>query len=210
MDDKLTPLTPAMLDRLYRVEIEAVRRTLAEIVRESNSRRDADMKMLDERYAAQTVAITTAFASADKAVASALLAAEKAVDKAERAANERFAAVNEFRAQLADIMTSLISRAEAEAKFQALTEKLDNSIATSAADRMAITASINAVEARMMAFIGGVGDRVTVMQSRGVGGREAVTEGRADTQHTLAFVVAAVAVLGLVISTVLAFYFSHH
>jgi small-conductance mechanosensitive channel len=88
-------------------------------------------KMLDERYATQTKALdaafvsqqtatATAFGAADKAVQAALLAAEKAVVKAENASEKRFENVNEFRGQLADIQGTLISRVEADARFNDL------------------------------------------------------------------------------------------
>jgi hypothetical protein len=93
------------------------------------------MKMLDERYATQTkaldaaflaqqAAMTTAFSAAEKAVQAALLAAEKAVDKANTANEKRFESVNEFRGQLNDVVSSMISRAEAEARFNAVDGRL--------------------------------------------------------------------------------------
>ena len=55
-----------------------------------------------------------AFLNSDKAVVSALASAKEAVTKAENYANERFAATNEFRGQLADQAATLVTRQEAE------------------------------------------------------------------------------------------------
>lgn len=81
--------------------------------------------LLEERYLTQTKALDAAFLAAEKAVTTALASAEKAVTKAEVAATVRFAAVNEFRAQLADQATTFMPRAEAEQRVAALAEKLD-------------------------------------------------------------------------------------
>ena len=70
--------------------------------------------LLDERHHAQS-----------QAVAAALLSAEKAVGKAETAAEKRFDAVNEFRAQLADQASTFMPRSESEARASALAEKVD-------------------------------------------------------------------------------------
>lgn len=69
--------------------------------------------------------IQTQFGLSDKAIQAALSAAEKAVEKANTANEKRFENVNEFRGQLNDIMTTLISRVEAEARFTAMGEKVD-------------------------------------------------------------------------------------
>jgi len=99
-------------------------------------------RLLDERYQTQTKAVDAAFAAAERAVQSALLAAEKAVGKAETAAEKRFESVNEFRGQLNDIVTTLISRTEAEARMAAQSEKL-----TSIDERM--SARLRELESRV-------------------------------------------------------------
>lgn len=97
---------------------------------------DALSRMLDERYTTQTKALDAAFVSqqeamktaraADKeAVQAALLAAKEAVEKANTANEKRFENVNEFRGQLADIQSTLISRVEADTQFRALDEKFN-------------------------------------------------------------------------------------
>lgn len=52
---------------------------------------------LDERHAAQQLALLTALTTAEKAVDRAMQAAEKAVNKAEIAADKRFELLNELR-----------------------------------------------------------------------------------------------------------------
>ncbi len=49
---------------------------------------------------------------------------QRAIDKAEAASEKRLDAVNEFRAQLKDQQTTLITRAEAEARFTAISDTL--------------------------------------------------------------------------------------
>jgi len=89
-------------------------------------RYETQTKAVDAAFLAQQTAMQTALTAAERAVATAMLAAEKAVDKAEMAAEKRFEAVNEFRGQLNDIVTTLISRVEAETRMGALSEKLDS------------------------------------------------------------------------------------
>jgi phosphopantetheinyl transferase (holo-ACP synthase) len=74
------------------------------------------------------------FTDSDKAVQAALLAAKEAVLKAEVASEKRFESVNEFRGQLADQTNSLIPRAEADSRFNAIAEKV-----TALTDRINIT-----------------------------------------------------------------------
>jgi len=66
------------------------------------------------------------FNDQDKAVQAALLAAKEAVLKAETASEKRFESVNEFRGQLADQTATLIPRAEADTRFNALAEKISD------------------------------------------------------------------------------------
>jgi hypothetical protein len=66
------------------------------------------------------------FRDSDRAVQAALLAAKEAVLKAETATEKRFEATNEFRGQLADQTATLIPRAEASTRFDALSEKLSD------------------------------------------------------------------------------------
>jgi len=60
------------------------------------------------------------FKAMDEKTSLALTSSEKAVSKAETATEKRFDAVNEFRSTLADQATNLLSKAEANAKFQGI------------------------------------------------------------------------------------------
>ena len=88
-------------------------------------RYETQTKAVDAAFAAQQTAMKTALDAASAAVAVALGAAEKAVGKAENAAEKRFESINEFRGQLSDQASSFIARTEAEARLQALAEKID-------------------------------------------------------------------------------------
>lgn len=87
--------------------------------------REMDLRY-QQRYDAQIKAVEAAFAAADKAVQAAMAAAEKAVTKAEIAAEKRFDAVNEFRSAYQDIIAHQMPRTEADQRFEALGEKIDD------------------------------------------------------------------------------------
>lgn len=75
-----------------------------------------------------------ALREADKtAIAAALSAAERAVAKAEQAAEKRFEGLNELRKVVTDVLSTLISRAEAEALFKGMGK--DISTLTARVDR---------------------------------------------------------------------------
>ena len=77
-----------------------------------------------QRWEAQNKAVETAMIAAEKAVNAALQSAERAVGKADIATEKRFESVNEFRAQLADQSSTLLSRQEYLAGHKALDEKI--------------------------------------------------------------------------------------
>ncbi len=106
-----------MLQHRIATEIAAVR----EVV---DIRFNDTATMYQQRFDAQQKAIADALVAAEKAVTTALLSADRAVVKAETAAEKRFESVNEFRSTLADQAATLIPRAEAEARFSLLGEKL--------------------------------------------------------------------------------------
>lgn len=187
------------LDRLYNVKFSAIRDSL-----------DARDKMLDERYATQTVAIATALASADTAVRAALAAAKEAVEKATEALERRLEGVNEFRGQLGDMVNTLMPRSEAEAKFAALSEKFDIALVSIAADRSALITAMSTMDTRLTAAISAMDVRMSAAQSREVAVREAHTDVRADSQHTLAYVTTGFSVLFGVVGIILATYFGLH
>jgi len=69
--------------------------------------------------------VDTLLTERQRAVDSAIAAADRAVIKAEAAAEKRFESVNEFRSQLKDQQSGLITRIEAETEFRAIREKID-------------------------------------------------------------------------------------
>jgi len=66
------------------------------------------------------------FDAQSQAIKDALQAAKEAVAKAETATERRFESVNEFRAQLADLVARLLPRTEYDAAQKALIEKIDS------------------------------------------------------------------------------------
>lgn len=85
----------------------------------------AQSEALTAAFAAQQAAMEKAFIAAEKAVMAALAAADRAVTKAETANEKRFESVNEFRAVLTEQSKELLTRFEAETANRAITEKLD-------------------------------------------------------------------------------------
>jgi hypothetical protein len=133
-----------------------------DLIRMLDERYVTQTKALDAAFVAQQTAMQTAFKSADTAVAAALLSAEKAVTKAEVASEKRFESVNEFRAQLNDQAATLLSRAEADARLQALGDKIE-SIADRSQERADLSiARIAELELR-------ISSRLDVTQGRSLG-----------------------------------------
>lgn len=87
-------------------------------------RHEALQQALQDAIAAQKDAVREAFERQKEAINAALMSAERAVNKAEVAAEKRFEGVNEFRAQLGDQQRTLMPRAEAENRLNALAEKI--------------------------------------------------------------------------------------
>jgi hypothetical protein len=86
--------------------------------------RERDLRA-QQRFEASEKALAAAMLAAEKAINAALTSAAQAVQKAEVASENRFAAVNEFRSQLADQTSTFIPRIEANAKLESISEKLD-------------------------------------------------------------------------------------
>lgn len=99
----------------YVREHAAMREVLDDRLRAHDVEHRLIKEKLDERHEAQMAAVQAALASA-----------KEAVTKAERANERRFEAVNEFRAQLADIIATFIPKAEAVAVAQGQAEKIDD------------------------------------------------------------------------------------
>ena len=81
---------------------------------------------LDVRMADKDVRDQQRFDAQSQAIAAALQAAKEAVAKAETATEKRFESVNEFRAQLADLVARLLPRNEYDTAHQALIEKISD------------------------------------------------------------------------------------
>ncbi len=90
--------------------------------------KDADSRYV-QRFEAQASAVKTAMDASEKAITAAMIASEKAVLKAENAADKRFEGVNEFREMLNGMVVNLLPRREAEERFKAQAEKLDQALA---------------------------------------------------------------------------------
>jgi hypothetical protein len=150
-------------------EFEHLRMLIDERTHRLDSNVQALRSLLDERYATQTKALDAAFAAAERAVTTALDSAEKAVNKAEVAAERRFESVNEFRAQLADQAGSFITRAEYDAKHEALGKQVDDLVrvmergAGRARGVSAVTATLMTAGGLVVAIIVAV---VTIIASR--------------------------------------------
>ncbi len=110
------------------LRIAEIFNTLTSQVTELDKRFDSRLQDYDLRYQqrfdAQQKALGDALTAAEKAVNTALASADRAVVKAEGAAEKRFESVNEFRSTLADQAANLLPRAEGEARFSALNDKL--------------------------------------------------------------------------------------
>lgn len=84
----------------------------------------ADLRY-QQRFEAQSDALTAALQAAKEAVQAAQAAADRAVAKAEAAADKRFEALNELRQMLNDIVATMLTRNEAKQQFEAVAEKID-------------------------------------------------------------------------------------
>jgi hypothetical protein len=84
---------------------------------------EAQSDALTAAFLSQQTAMQTAFTVAEKAVQAALAAADRAVSKAELAADKRFEALNELRSMLNDMVATLMTRVEALQRFEANASK---------------------------------------------------------------------------------------
>lgn len=104
-----------VVDQIARTEIAHLKELL-----------NAADKRYEQRFNAQETAVAAGLNAQEKAIAAALSAAKEAVTKAEIAAEKRLDSVNEFRGQLRDQQATFISKAEAEQRLLALSEKLNS------------------------------------------------------------------------------------
>lgn len=98
--------------------VDTLRMYLLTVIEERDRRYLATLDERDRRYSERDDAWQTAMRAA-------LAAAERAVGKAETATEKRFDSVNEFRAALTDMTREQMPRGEADTRFAALSEKID-------------------------------------------------------------------------------------
>jgi hypothetical protein len=148
-------------------------------------------KALDAAFLAQQAAVATSFDASEKAMAAALLAAKEAVEKANLANEKRFDSVNEFRAQLNDMIGTLLPRAEAEVRFTGLDSKV--------ADNKDSIAGMKSADAAAAGRLLGT----ATSQSEG-------RDMRADSRGSMAIVVSAIAAAAaLLLTLVTAMHLAH-
>lgn len=113
-------------DLIGQIEAQAAatRSQFASLITLLDERYQTQTKAVDAAFIAQQTAMRTALEAAEKAVQTALLSAKEAVVKAEVAADKRFESTNEFRGQLNDMVATLMNRNEADAKFNALSDRI--------------------------------------------------------------------------------------
>lgn len=85
---------------------------------------DAQSDALSAAFASQQTAMSTALVTAEKAVLVAQASADRAVSKAELAADKRFESVNEFRQTLTDQQQTFMPRPEVVVMVRALEERV--------------------------------------------------------------------------------------
>lgn len=111
-----------------RAAVEALRAALATAQQATDlryqQRFDAQSDALSAAFASQQTAMSTALVTAEKAVLVAQAAADRAVSKAELASDKRFESVNEFRQTLSDQQRTFMPRSEAAALIAGLSDKL--------------------------------------------------------------------------------------
>ena len=118
------------LSQAARLAVDALRATYEAAQTASDlryqQRFEAQSDALTAAFLSQQTAMQTALQAAKEAVQAALAAADRAVAKAETAADKRFEALNELRQMLNDMVATLITRVEAVQRFDGITEKVDS------------------------------------------------------------------------------------
>jgi hypothetical protein len=114
----------AVLSFGFVADAQTPRADTERLLREVDKRYEQRFKEQDEALKAQQAALLAAIAAQEKMVSIALAAADRAVTKAEIAAEKRFDSVNEFRGQLRDQNATFLTRAEADQRFIALSDKV--------------------------------------------------------------------------------------
>lgn len=138
-------------------------------------------RLLDERYATQTKALDAAFASAERAVQTARESQERQAERTELANKDRFASVNEFRAQLADQVATFLPRQEALALLD-----------RQRGDLQRINERMSDMETRL-----------NVTQGQTVGQGDAMATRRAQTGQMIATITVVVSVIAVAVAVIL-------
>lgn len=111
--------------RVLKKEIRALAKVMEERDKLYKERSDAAKEAVNTALAGQTKYTSDALIAVKESTASAFKASEKAIEKAEMAQlayNERS---NEFRSALDDAQKNLMSRLEANAKFESIEERVE-------------------------------------------------------------------------------------
>lgn len=95
------------------LEVEVLKATVA-----------ANDKRYEERYAAQSLAITAALAAQKELSVAAMASSDRAVTKAEVSTDERLKLINELRLAMLDLQNRLMPRGESDAKLLALSDRV--------------------------------------------------------------------------------------
>lgn len=125
LDERYAMQTKA-LDAAYTAQTTAMNAAFAAQEKAIDAAFAAQEKAVEAALAARERALDLALAARDKAVDAEFTAQEKAVTKAETANEKRFESVNEFRAQLGDIISTMLPRTEANARINALEDKISD------------------------------------------------------------------------------------
>lgn len=145
----------AQLDRRF----DTLHQTLKEWIEQRFN--DSDLRY-QQRFDAQVKALDAALAAQKEAVQTALMAAEKATSKAEIAADKRFESVNEFRQTLSDQTGTFMPRQEADARFTALAEKIEDlKVAIASAGGRSV--GLNSGWVYLLGALGAVGTIVSLL-----------------------------------------------
>ena len=111
-ENSLREILTLMIDR-----VAADLRSLRDMLNERD-------RLYGQRFDAMDKANAVALTAVRESTAAAMNAAKEAVTKAETANEKRFDSVNEFRSQLKDMITTLISKDEANVRFKSVDDKV--------------------------------------------------------------------------------------
>lgn len=151
---------------------------------------------LDRRFTGIQMQMDQRFEAASTAVHAALRSAENAVNKAEFASEARFASVNEFRSQQADLIKQFLNRTEYVVAHQGLVDKIDSLAGITQAETVRVTERFAALELRLTT-------RLDVGQGRAQGVREYRDDQRLNVNVVLQ-------VLGLLVAAGILYATFHH